>query len=85
MFNLEWKEGAIKQLQKLDFILSKRIFKKVEELKPNPFSKNIKRLKGDGAFRLRIGDYRIIFDIDRKKGLITILRLGYRKNIYKKL
>ena len=83
MFILEWKEGAINQLQKLDVNLSRRIYKKVGELKDNPFTKNIKRLKGEEAFRLRIGDYRIIFDVDRKEGVITILRLGHRKNIYK--
>ncbi|MBU0894031.1 MAG: type II toxin-antitoxin system RelE/ParE family toxin [Nanoarchaeota archaeon] len=83
MFVLEWKEGAINQLQNLDINLSKRIYKKVDDLKTNPFTKNIKRLKGEKAFRLRIGDYRVIFDIDQKKRIITILRLGHRKNIYK--
>ena len=83
MFSLEWKEGAINQLQKLDFILSKRIYKKVGELIINPFLKDIKKLKGEDAFRLRIGDYRVIFDMDRKNRTITILRLGHRKNIYK--
>lgn len=82
MFALEWKEGAINQLQGLDSFLSKRIFKKVETLKIDPFTKNIKRLKGEKAFRLRVGDYRVIFDVDLKKKLITILRLGHRKNIY---
>lgn len=83
MFVLEWKEGAISQLQKLDVNLSRRIYKKVDELKTDPFMKNIKRLKGEEAFRLRIGDYRVIFDVDRKNNTITILRLGHRKNIYK--
>ena len=62
MYNIEWKDGATNQLENLDINLSRRIYKKVGELKENPFSRNIKRLKGDNAFRLRIGDYRIIFD-----------------------
>lgn len=82
-FVLEWKEGAINQLQKLDSFLSKRIYKKVDELKTNPFTKGIKKLKGEESFRLRIGDYRIIFDANYKKKVITILRLGHRKNICK--
>lgn len=82
MFRLEWKEGAIRQLDKLQSFLSKRIYKKVSELSQNPFSKDIKRLKGEKAFRLRIGDYRVIFDIDIKNRIITILRLGHRKSIY---
>lgn len=82
MFKIEWKEGAIRQLEKFDFVLSKRIFKKVSDLKQNPFSKEIKKLKGERAFRLRVGDYRIIFDLDIKNKIITILRLGHRRNIY---
>ena len=82
MFNIEWKEGAIRQLEKLQSLLSKRILNKIEELKDNPFLKDIKKLKGEEAFRLRVGDYRVIFDMNYKNNLITILRLGHRKNIY---
>ena len=82
MFQIDWKEGALKQLDKLQPQISSRIFKKVEELSENPFSKDIKKLKGEPAFRLRVGDYRIIFDIDMKNRIIYILRLGHRKNIY---
>ncbi|MBU0958613.1 MAG: type II toxin-antitoxin system RelE/ParE family toxin [Nanoarchaeota archaeon] len=83
MFGLEWKEGSIRQLNKLPSLLSCRILKKVEELKEDPFSKDIKKLKGEPGFRLRVGDYRVIFDIDFRDNLISVLRLGYRKNIYK--
>jgi len=82
MFNIEWKENAIRDLNKLNKIIAKRIFTKVSELKTNPYSKNIKRLRGENSFRLRIGDYRVLFEIDKE--IITILKIGHRKNIYKK-
>lgn len=82
MFNIEWKENAIRDLNKLNQIIAKRIFSKVNELKIAPYSKNIKRLRGETSFRLRIGDYRVLLEID--KDTITILKIGYRKNIYKK-
>ena len=80
MFQIDWKEHAIENLNKLEASISQRIFKKVEELADNPFSKDIKRLKGSDDFRLRVGDYRIIFSIEGN--LITILMVGHRKNIY---
>ena len=83
MFKIEWKEGAIKQIQKLPFLLSKRIYNKIDQLKDNGFSKNIKKLKNEEAFRLRIGDYRIILDINPENNLIIVLKIGHRKNIYK--
>ena len=80
MYNIEWKEHALRDLEKLENSISKRIIKKVEELSENPFSKDIKRLKGSNDFRLRVGDYRVIFSIE--KATIQILKVGHRKNIY---
>lgn len=80
MFEIEWKDGARKQLLKLDPLIAQRIFNKVDELKENPFSKDVSRLKGRTEFKLRIGDYRVLFFIEGNK--LCVLRLGHRKNIY---
>jgi len=80
MYDIEWKENALKNLEKIESSISRRIIKKVEELSENPFSKDIKRLKGSNYFRLRVGDYRIIFSLEIN--LIQILKVGHRKNIY---
>ncbi len=80
MFHIIWDEKAYEKLKKFEPFLAKRILKKVKEISENPFSKNVKRLKGEPLFRLRIGDYRILFEIEKDK--IIILNLGHRKNIY---
>jgi mRNA interferase RelE/StbE len=80
MYRIEWKENAIKDIEKLERNISRRIYLKIEEISIDPFSKDIKKLKGIDAFRLRVGDYRIILDI--KGDLITVLKVGHRKNIY---
>ncbi len=82
MFKIIWDEKAYERLNKLEPITSKRIIKKVKELSQDPYSKDIRRLKRETAFRLRIGDYRVIFEIG--KGIIKVLKVGHRKNIYKK-
>jgi len=79
-FKIVWDEKAYDSLNKLEPIISRRILKKVFELSENPFSKDVKRLKGSDDFRLRIGDYRIIFSIE--SNIIQILKVGHRKNIY---
>ena len=61
MYNIEWKEHALQNLEKLENSIARRIIKKEEELSKNPFSQDIKRLKGENNFRLRVGDYQIIF------------------------
>ena len=80
MYKLDWKEHALENLDKLENSIAKRIIKKVEEFSRDPFSHDIKKLKGDLGYRLRVGDYRVIFDMD--KDTITILKVGHRKNIY---
>jgi mRNA interferase RelE/StbE len=80
MYKIDWKEGAFRDIEKLEPSISRRIYKNVDELAIDPFSKNIKRLKGRDDFRLRVGDYRIIFLIEGSS--IQILKVGHRKNIY---
>ena len=82
MYSIGWKENSLNDLEKLENHVSRRIVKKVEELSENPFSKEIKKLKASKYFRLRVGDYRIIFSIE--KNMITILKVGHRKNIYER-
>jgi len=79
---LAWDGKALKELQKLDSLIQRRIIKCVEELELNPSAKDVRKLKGIDGFRLRVGDYRIIFHID--KDIIFISKVGHRKGIYKR-
>lgn len=81
MFRIEWKESAIKDLQKLEAGISSRILKAVESLQENPFSKDFKKLKGtQNHHRLRVGSYRIIISLE--DDLLSVLKIGRRENIY---
>ncbi|MFH1152148.1 MAG: type II toxin-antitoxin system RelE/ParE family toxin [Nanoarchaeota archaeon] len=82
MFEVTWEKRALQELKKLDYFISKRILKKVHELKEDPFSSDTKKLKSTKFYRLRIGTYRVLFEILDDK-LIKILKVGHRKNIYK--
>ncbi len=81
MFKIEWKEEAVKELSKLEKNISSRIYKTVSKLKEDFKSMDIKRVQGTNLLRLRIGDYRVLFEIDKDN--IIILKVGHRKNIYK--
>jgi len=81
-YNVIWSKNAIDFLNRLEQITAQRIIKLVREFSENPRKKQFKRLKGEKAFRLRAGDYRILFDFDENKETINILKIGHRKNIY---
>jgi len=84
MYNLVYDEKALQNLEKLEKKIRKRIFEKITSTKENPFH-YFERLTGRSEFKLRIGDYRVIADIDEKEKRISILIVDHRKNIYKKL
>jgi len=84
MFTYVFKYQALRNLQKLPREIQKRIIKKldffVESGEPLSFAENLVNFE-IGQYRFRIGDYRVIFDLDDER--LVILTLGHRKNIYK--
>ncbi|ASJ01104.1 type II toxin-antitoxin system RelE family toxin [Thermococcus gorgonarius] len=58
-----------------------------EELRFNPIPSekfDVKKLRGrENTFRVRLGDYRVIYELQRKKLLILIIKFGKRENVYK--
>ncbi|MFA4957894.1 MAG: type II toxin-antitoxin system RelE/ParE family toxin [Candidatus Methanoperedens sp.] len=84
-FQIIWSEPAAKELKKLDRSIAKRIFKKVTQLGENPLIFDVTKIVGEPYYRLRVGDYRVIFDIQNDKLRIIILKAGHRKNIYNRL
>jgi mRNA interferase RelE/StbE len=82
-FQIIWSESAANELKKLDRAISKRIYIKVSKLVENPYH-NVIKMAEDPYFRLPAGDYRVIFDIQNDRLRILIVKVGHRKNIYKK-
>ena len=86
MYAIEFLPSAKKELSQLDRVIQKQLKEKIILLATDPdrLKNNIKALKGEysGKFRLRVRDYRVIFRITEEKILITIIRIGHRKEIY---
>jgi len=82
MYRILLTKRAIKDLEKLNEEAKLRIKEKFNLLLNDPISSS-KKLSSSliGTYRLRVGDYRVIFDIDNDK--VVILRIGHRKDIYK--
>ncbi|HLC97899.1 MAG TPA: type II toxin-antitoxin system RelE/ParE family toxin [Candidatus Nanoarchaeia archaeon] len=84
MYEVIFDEQAIDFLQKLPQEIRERIFKKIIATKESPFH-FFERLTGRTDYKLRVGDYRIIADLDPGNNTIKITLIGHRKNIYKNL
>lgn len=81
-FQIIWSESAAKELKKLDRTVARRIYKKVSQLCDNPYNFDVTKMVGDPYFRLRVGDYRVVFDIQNDALRILVLKVGPRKKIY---
>jgi mRNA interferase RelE/StbE len=81
-----FKPSAIRDLKKLPRSIQRRIFNKLNfYFKSTSFLKFAEPLRDKtlGDFRFRIGDYRVIFDVDFKREIAIILAIGHRRDIYK--
>jgi len=83
MYELIFSEKFERQIKKLEKDLQKRIISVLERVRIRPGS-HFEKLVGGDSYKLRVGDYRIIADIDNNKLAILLLKVGHRKNIYKK-
>lgn len=80
-FTVEWTEYALKNLDEFEISFQKRIVKKVDEFADTGNFHGTRRMQGyDKTYRLRVGDYRVIFEMVDLG--IVVLKVGHRKNIY---
>ena len=81
MYSIVFSDLAKKQLFKLPRDLQKRIIAAIERIRIRPES-YITKLVGDNGYKFRVGDYRIILDVDKNKLILFVLKVGHRKNVY---
>ncbi|TGM12306.1 type II toxin-antitoxin system RelE/ParE family toxin [Leptospira selangorensis] len=73
---------AAKQIDKLPDSVADTLLEAIENLAKNPRPQGVKKLKGRDGFRIRKGDYRIIYDIFDNKLIVEVVTIGHRKDIY---
>ncbi len=85
-YRLLFLKEAAEEFKRLDKVVQRIIKEKLELLAedPNRLKNNIKPLKGEyrGLYRLRVGNYRVVYRLDREQIVIIIVRIGHRGEIY---
>jgi mRNA interferase RelE/StbE len=72
-----------KDFRKIPNLEVSKILNEIAELAKNPRSSKTKKLKGEKLYRLRVGNYRVIYDIQDNLMLIFVVKLGHRSDIYR--
>jgi mRNA interferase RelE/StbE len=73
---------ALKELEQLPAEHYPRVRDAIRHLASDPRPTGCRKLTGRGGWRIRIGVYRVIYDIDDSQQLVTVLNVGHRRDIY---
>ncbi|HEY9247264.1 MAG TPA: type II toxin-antitoxin system RelE/ParE family toxin [Candidatus Methanoperedens sp.] len=79
-YEIIFSDRALRQLKKLEKNIQERIIAVLERIRLRPEA-YVTKLVGDPGYKLRMGDYRVIMDIDNNKLKILVLKVSHRKNI----
>ena len=84
-YQVEFLPSARRDLKRLPKPLQTRIFDAVRDLADTPRPAGVKKLAGEvGLWRIRLGDYRVLYKIQDDRLLVLVVRVGHRKDIYGK-
>jgi mRNA interferase RelE/StbE len=61
-----------------------RVRNAIDELVDEPFPTGHRKLQGREGWRIRVGDYRIIYEVDDDRRVITVLQAGHRRDVYRR-
>ena len=74
--------SAEKELDKLPETVYARLSRKIITLEDNPRPRGVRKLSGREEYRLRVGDYRILYIIDDKNNVVVVFAVGHRREVY---
>lgn len=85
MWALKYEKAAFRALRDLDDRTRKRLVDRIEALAKNPKApnNNVKKLQGVEGYRLRVGDWRIVYRLQDRELVIVVIDIGQRKEIYR--
>ena len=84
-YEIKIRKKAQKSLSKIPSPFQSNIIEAIKKLTETPFLHQSKKLTGREAWRIRIGNYRVIYEVFENELVVLILNIGHRKNIYKKI
>jgi mRNA interferase RelE/StbE len=82
-YKLEFKKSAVKEINSLQNKEIKKILISINQLMENPRPFNSKKLSASERYRIRVGDYRILYEIRDQLLIVFIIKIAHRKDVYR--
>ena len=82
-YSVQIKRSAAKELEAIPLKDRRRIVARIETLRDNPRPPGCEKLSAEEKYRLRQGDYRILYEILDRELVVTVVRIGNRRDVYR--
>lgn len=83
-YSISYAPSAAKVIRKLDMQTARRLLEAIGALAKEPRPSGCIQLKGgDGELRIRVGDYRVVYDVQDEELVVLVLRVGHRREVYR--
>ena len=82
-YKIEFKRSAVKEIKKIPSAELKRILSKVDSLAENPRPIDSVKLSSQEKYRVRCGNYRIVYKIEDQVLVVYVIKIGHRKDVYR--
>lgn len=86
IYEVVLKRSALKDLRRIPKSIARSIEDRFEALAQNPFPPGMEPIGGyDNYYRIRLGNYRIVYEVSTIVRIVTVVRIGHRKDVYRSL
>ena len=83
-YRVEITRSVYRDLDRLASEAGRRVLTAIRELAPNPRPRQCRKLSGsDNSYRVRVGNYRVLYEVDDSEKMVTVFAVGHRRDIYR--
>jgi mRNA interferase RelE/StbE len=82
-YGIRLRQSAEKELKRLGHVEQRRVAAKLLALEENPLPPGVIALQGRPGYRIRIGDYRVLYEVDQAQRIISVFAIGHRRDVYR--
>ena len=83
LYEVRVEERVVKELRRYRRDISLRLICAIESLSSNPRPRGARKLVDQPGWRIRVGDYRVLFEVDDASRVVTVYRAGHRSDVYR--
>jgi mRNA interferase RelE/StbE len=83
MYSVEFLPSAARAVAKLDRAVQRRVARRIDRLATDPYADAAKLRGADDVWRVRVGDYRVLYAIEDERLVVLVIKVAHRRDVYR--